>query len=381
MNIDVDALFRERLNRFSVEFVRYSQYIASGGLLIVMIVLMGLLSLYYRSFVEMIPSWFPISYALAFVIALFVTKSPHRTFLLEADLLFLTPAETKMSSYFQKTRAYNFCIQSIGLFIVLLLLSPLYQGTLGVQGGQLWLYWCVPFVLKGWNLYSSWIFLRLPDKKREQQYSLARFLFSYFVLAWVLSGGQLLTYHHVPYAGLIGILLVIWFHFRLQTIKRKHTIQWYRLLEVETGLRSRFYRIVNNFKDVPSLQNEVKPRQWLIPVTKAVSYRQSHAARQLFLKTFIRSGGYAGVYIRLIVLASLLILLLPNLYAKAIVATLFLFMSGIQLKGLWSHHRKSNMYSLLPIDEKQQKHAFFWLRRVLLTIQAAVCVLIGLFST
>lgn len=379
MNMDVDALYRERFKRFSEEFVRYAQYMASGGLLIVMLFLMGLLSLYYRSLVDMIPSWFPLSYALAFVLAFFVTKSPHRTFLLEADLLFLTPAETKMASYFQKTGRYNFFIQSIGLFIVLLLLSPLYQAKTGAEGGQLWFYWGVPFVLKGWNLYSSWIILRLPDQKREQSYSLARFLFSYLVLAWVLSGGQLLTYYHVPYAGLFCILVVIWFHFKLQAIKKNHRIQWYRLLEMEARLRSRFYRIVNQFKDVPALQNEVKPRVWLIPVTKLVSYRQSHAARQLFLKTFLRSGGYAGVYLRLLALGALLVLVLPNGYAKAFVALLFLFMSGIQFAGLWNYHRRRNMYSLLPINEEQQKHAFLWLRRTLLTIQAAVCVLAGLF--
>lgn len=379
MNMDVDALFQERFKRFSEEFVRYAQYMASGGLLIVMLFLMGLLSLYYRSLVDMIPSWFPLSYVLAFVLALFVTKSPHRTFLLEADLLFLTPVETRMSRYFQKAGRYNFFIQSIGLFIVLLLLSPLYQAKTGATGGPLWFYWGVPFVLKGWNLYSSWIFLRLPDKKREQSYSLARFCFTYLVLAWVLSGGQLLTYHHVPYAGLLFILIVIWFHFKLQAIKQKHRIQWYRLLEMETRLRSRFYRIVNQFKDVPSLQNEVKTRAWLIPVTKIVSYRQSHAARQLFLKTFLRSGGYAGVYLRLLVLSALLVLVLPNVYAKAIVALLFLFMSGIQFAGLWNYHRRRNMYSLLPINEEQQKHAFLWLRRTLLAIQAAVCVFTGLF--
>ncbi|GED68793.1 ABC transporter permease [Brevibacillus reuszeri] len=375
MNVDVDALFRERQKRFFEEVVRYSQYVANGGLLFVVLFLMGLLGLYYRGLVDMIPAWFPMQYFLAFIVAIVVTKSSHRTFLLEADLLFLTPLETKMHSYFQKTQRYNFFIQSIGLFLVLLLFSPLYELGLRTTNGQLWFYWCVPFVIKGWNLYSSWICLRLPDKSRVRQYTLARFAFSFFVLTWVFGEGRLLTYQGIPFAGLLCIVLVVWFHLRLQAIKKKHSLQWYRLLEVEKGLRSRFYRIVNQFKDVPWLQNEVKPRAWLIPVTKLVTYRQANAAKLLFLRTFIRSSGYVGLYIRLILISSFLILILPNLYAKLVIALLFLIMSAIQLKGLSSHHHKRNMYALLPINEQQHKHAFRWIRRVLLATQGTVSLL------
>ncbi|MFP3381204.1 ABC transporter permease, partial [Bacillus sp. SIMBA_069] len=62
MNVDVDALFRERQKRFFEEIVRYSPYIANGGLLFVMLFMMGLLSLYYRSLVDLIPIWFPVPY-------------------------------------------------------------------------------------------------------------------------------------------------------------------------------------------------------------------------------------------------------------------------------------------------------------------------------
>ena len=376
MNVDVDALFRERQKRFFEEVVRYSQYIANGGLLFVLLFMMGLLSLYYRSLVDLIPVWFPVPYFLAFVIAIVVTQSRHRTFLLEADLLFLTPVETKMSSYFQKTQRYNFFVQSIGLFLVLLLFSPVYELGLSGPKGQLWFYWCVPFLLKGWNIYSSWICLRLPGKKRESQYALARFAFTFFVLAWVFGEGRLLTYQGIPYAGIVCIGIVVWFHARLQAIKKKHSLQWYRLLDVEKSLRSRFYRIVNQFKDVPWLQNEVKPRPWLVPITRLVSYGQANAAKLLVLRTFIRSGGYAGLYFRLILLSTFLILVLPNLYAKLIIGLLFLLMSAIQLKGLSSHHKKRNMYSLLPINDQQHKHAFSWIRRVLLTTQGTVSLLI-----
>lgn len=369
--MNVDLLFRERLRRFSKEVVLYGQYMANGGVLMVAVFLTGLLAYYYPSLVQAIPVWFPVPVALSFVLALFVTRSPHRTFLLEADLLFLTPAEAKMDRYFRKTQIYNFIVQSIGLFLVLLLLMPLYKATMEPVGAQLWVYWAVPFILKGWNVYSSWITMRQPDKNQYALYTLVRFGITLYLLAWMLSEGQFL-----PYGIFFWMGLLIWFHIRLQRISKRHAYPWYRLLEMENGLRLRFYQIANQFRDVPSLQQRVKSRKWLIWAARLIPYRKANAGRVLFLKSFLRSGDLAGMYIRIIVISTLLMLILPGVLAKAAVALLVLFLSAIQLKGIGSQARHQSRLSLLPIDEYEQRSAALWVRRVLLVVQGAVYILV-----
>jgi ABC-2 type transport system permease protein len=351
---------------------------ANGGVLMVAVFLCGLLAYYYPSLVQAIPAWFPVPYALAVVLAFFVARSPHRTFLLEADLLFLTPAESGMARYFQKTQVYNFVVQSIGLFLVLLLCLPLYQGTVGRGGAPVWLYWGVPFVLKGWNVYASWIALRLPDKNRRAAYSLARYFLTGFVLAWMLTEGSLLAYRHVPYGAFLWAGLLVWFHARLHAVEKRHAYQWYRLLEMENGLRLRFYQIANQFRDVPSLQQQIKPRKWLAWVASLVPYRASNAARVLLLKLFLRSNDLAGMYLRLTAISSFLILMLPGALAKAAVAMLFLFLSGSQLQGIGSLARQRTRSFLFPIHEQQQQRAAAWLRRVLLAVQGVVLLAAGL---
>ncbi|HZG79726.1 MAG TPA: ABC transporter permease [Brevibacillus sp.] len=376
MKMDVDALFRKRLQRFFKEVVLYGQYMANGGVLMVAIFLCGLLAYYYPLLIQAIPEWFPVTVAIAFLLALFVTRSPHRTFLLEADLLFLTPAETKMTRYFQKAQIYNFTVQSIGLFLVLLLLLPLYKAKTGAFGVQMWLYWGIPFVLKGWNVYTSWITMRMTDKSQYVAYTLVRFILTFLVLAWMLREGSFLAYQGVPYGIFIGMVLLVWFHMRLQRILKKHAYQWYRLLEMENGLRLRFYQVANQFRDVPFLQQQVKKRKWLVWVADLIRYQKSNAGRVLILKSFLRSGDQAGMYIRLVVISSFLILILPGLLPKAAVAVLFFFMSAIQLKGIGSSARHQSRLSLLPINEQQQKGAVIWVRRVLLGVQGIVHVLV-----
>lgn len=378
MNLDLDAIFRARLKHFSTELVRYGQYMANGGVLMVAVFLCGLFAYYYPGLVQAVPAWFPVPYALAAVFAFFVTRSPHRTFLQEADLLFLTPAETKMARYFRKTQVYNFAVQSVGVFLVLLLFLPLYQGTVGVSGAQKWWYWLIPLLLKGWNVYSSWIALRLPDRKQQRMYALARFCLTYFALAWMLSEGSFLTYRHIPYGVLAWALLLVWFHVRLMRMWKRHAYQWYRLLEMESGLRLRFYQIANQFRDVPSLQQRVKPRKWLVWVARLIPYKPANAGRLLLFTSFLRGGDLAGMYLRLVILSSLLVLMLPGTWAKAAVLVLFLLLSASQLKGIGNQARHRNRYPLLPINEQQQKLAARWVRRVLLTSQAALNILLWL---
>jgi len=180
----------------------------------------------------------------------------------------------------------------------------------------------------------------------------------------------------VPYGIFIGMVLLVWFHMRLQRILKKHAYQWYRLLEMENGLRLRFYQVANQFRDVPFLQQQVKKRKWLVWVADLIRYQKSNAGRVLILKSFLRSGDQAGMYIRLVVISSFLILILPGLLPKAAVAVLFFFMSAIQLKGIGSSARHQSRTFLLPINEQQQKGAVIWVRRVLLGVQGIVHVLV-----
>ncbi|MGN7469585.1 ABC transporter permease [Brevibacillus sp. SAFN-007a] len=377
--MNADRLFRERLHAFSTEFITYARYMANGGVLYLFVILSGVLSLYYRSLLAIIPPWFPLTHGLALVIALFVTRSPHRTFLLEADLLFLAPHETRLDGYFRKTQVYNFVVQSSGLFVLLLLLSPMYAGVVGANGVQLWLYWLVPFLLKGWNVHSSWTFLRLSAKKTERLYTLVRFGLSYLVLAWVFSAGQFLSFGHVPFGGVIAAALFVWLHAHMRKIQAKLPLQWYRLLAMESRLRQRFYQFANNFRDVPAIQRQVKPRFWLTAVTRLLPYGQAYTARHLFVKTFLRSGELAGMYGRLVLIGTVLVLLLPVLLAKAVTAALLLFMTAIQLNSLWRQQSNRSTGLLFPVPAPAQRRAFVWLRSVLLLLQGAVHIAAGMW--
>ncbi|WP_134685110.1 ABC transporter permease [Brevibacillus migulae] len=380
MKTDLDALFEDRYARFSREFIRYSQYMANGGMLFIAIFLGGLIALYYRDLIAAIPPWFPVPYALAFVVSLLVTRTPHRTFLLEADLLFLTPLEHRMEAYFRKTRRYNWMVQSIFLFLLLLLFFPVYQANMQSDSVQLWFYWLVPIILKGWNVHSSWILLKLPEQRSLTSYALARYLFSFLILAWVFTAGEFLRIGGWSLAGLFGTVFLIGFSIQLNRIRKQYPYQWYRLLEIENRQRRKFYRFVNQFTDIPQVGSRGQSRRWLSPFVRVVPYAQANAGRILFLRMFLRSADYLGIYVRLLVIGGLLAVLFPDLTAKAAVIVMILLMTASQIKGIWKRQRKGNGRILFPINVEGQKRSFQWVCGVLLLIQGLLISIMAWLS-
>lgn len=378
--MDVQAIFRERFARFTKEFIRYSQYMANGGMLFIFIFLSGLMSVYYRELIAAIPAWFPVPYALALVFALTAVRSPHRTFLLQADLLFLTHVEAQMERYFRKTRVYNFIVQSIFLALLLFLLLPVYRATTAITQKQLWLYWLMPLLLKCWNIQSSWTLLRLPDRRKLAAYSLARFVLTYLLLVWALTGGAFLSYAGVPFAMLLAIAGLVLLQIRLGRIRLEHPYQWYRLLEMENGLRRNFYRFVGQFTDVPWLNRHGKTRPWLSFLLRFVTYQQAHCARYLFLRMFLRSSEYAGVYTRLLLIGGLLVMMFPDLPAKLMSTVIILLMTGLQLKGLWERQRRGSWFQIFPMSEALRKRSFVWVCSLLLGCEGALISCFALFS-
>jgi len=62
----------------------------------------------------------------------------------------------------------------------------------------------------------------------------------------------------------------------------------------------RLYRIANMFVDVPALKERVSRRKWLDFVLSMIGEKRTYL--YLYTRTFLRSGNYFGLYMRLLVI-------------------------------------------------------------------------------
>jgi ABC-2 type transport system permease protein len=368
MKQEIENMWKERFNTFYREASRYWSLIASSGLLFTVSILVILGVIYYRDFLAWIPTWVPIPEVLAVLIGFMVTKGSHRTFLKEADLLFLIPLEKEMDRYFHKVQAYNLIVQCIVVFAVLLILSPLYSSKVAVGNQNLWFYFLIPLLLKGWNLHSSWITQRVQDDNRVLVHVIFRFMFNTLFLLWFFKNGSVVF--------LIGFsIAVILFYIAEKRVREKHAYHWLKLLDMERSLQARYYSFINFFVDVPHLQSKVKKRAWISGITKWLPFHSSQAYRYLYLKTFFRANEYFGIYVRLTVIGAFIVYWVPDIYAKGLTYILFLLLTGTQIRSLWGHHARQFWQSIFPLSAQRQKDAFIWLHFCLLLLQGVLLVI------
>ncbi|MFB4167092.1 ABC transporter permease [Virgibacillus sp. JSM 102003] len=369
---DSHDFFKKRFAAHLKETSRYLRYIFNGHIAFAMLFFVSALAYYYQQWLTELPKNFPTAIIIGVVFGLLVSYSPVRTLLKEPDLVFLITAENKMGPYFRNGIVYSFVIQ---LYLILLagaIFGPLYFATYPDRAGNVYfLTLLVVLVFKGWNLMANWWMLKVREPGSRYVDLAVRSLLNVAVFYFIIQGEMLL-------AGISTLLFMLVFLYDLNVSRKQAGIVWDLLVEKDRNRMHSFYRLANMFTDVPHLRNQVKNRHWLVSLINKVPFANKNTFDYLYRITFIRSGDYLGMYIRLIVIGGLFIYYVPNIWMKLIFALLFLYMSSFQMMTLYQHHRTIMWLDLYPVDLEVRQRSLVKLLFQLTIIQTIIFALLFL---
>ncbi|ASN06581.1 ABC transporter permease [Virgibacillus necropolis] len=351
---DSHAFFKNRFSEHLKETSRYLRYIFNGHTAIAMLFFISAVAVYYQQWIADLPANFPTAWVVGIAFGLAASYSPVRTLLKEPDLVFLIAAESKMNAYFRNALLYSFVIQLYLLLIVAAALAPLYSATYPERESYL-LTVLVMLVFKVWNLLANWWMLKFRASSIRQTDLITRTVLTVAVFYFLILGDLILT------AVTTGLYMVVFLYD--YTISRKQAgVVWDLLVQKDRNRMQTFYRIANMATDVPHLKSKVKRRQWLTSIVSRVPFQNKHTFNYLYRITFVRSGDYLGMYVRLIVIGGLFIYFVPHVWMKILFGLLFLYMSSFQMMTLYHQHRTIMWLDLYPVDPKWRKHAVIkWL--------------------
>ncbi|MCT2535571.1 ABC transporter permease [Aquibacillus koreensis] len=361
---DARQFFMERFSTHLKETSRYLKYIFNGHIAIAMLFIVSALAFYYQQWLATIPDNFPTAIIIAIGFGFIASYSPVRTLLKEPDIIFLLPAEHKMSAYFRFTLLYSFIIQVYLVLLLAAVLGPLYFASYPNQAGsQYLLIVLVLFILKFWNLLANWWMLKIRDYKSRWTDQIIRFVLNAVTFYFFVKAELLL-------AGITTILLFLLFVYNYYLSKQQPGIAWDLLIEKDNMRMRTFYRIANMFTDVPHLKMQVKKRHVLVSfLTSRIAFHQDKSFDYLYRITLVRSGDYLGMYLRLIFIGGLAVYYVPNIWLKVIFTLLFLYLSAFQLMTLWQHHRTITWLDLYPVSTETRQKALVSLLMSLMLIQ------------
>ncbi|HDR4907831.1 TPA: ABC transporter permease EcsB [Bacillus cereus] len=366
------ALWKERFRHFLQEVRTYSKYVFNDHLKFIFVFIIGAGAYYYQQWLQTLTSSFPTALVMAVLIGLVLTAGSIQTLLKEADLVYLLPVEEKLKPYFTKAFLFTFMIQLYIIAIVAAALAPLYFQQMKQTGaGYIWI--VLAFVIvKAWNLFVAWEKSFLTDQNIQRADWFIRFILNGLFVYFLVERTSVL------FIGGIVLLMVLYLAIMHQMVKGK-PLNWEYLISEEGKKMMLLYRIANMFVDVPALKERVSRRKWLDFILSMIGEKRTYL--YLYTRTFLRSGNYFGLYVRLLALGGVILYFIPFLYGRFIVSFIFLYLIGYQLLTLWKHHRMKIWLDLYPVGGEEKKKDFLALLNAILIIGSVIFTVIFALAT
>ncbi|OCA84343.1 ABC transporter permease [Bacillus sp. FJAT-27225] len=359
---DGNKLWKERAGQRMKDLSRYLKYIFNGHLVIVLLFLVGTAAYYYQEWLKTLDQGFPSEWIMAVVFGFFLTVSPVYNFLKEPDKVFLIPVEDKLKGYFLRSAIVSGVLHAYVLLLLLAVFMPLLARTGNVGFGMFLPFLMILLAAKAWNIAAEWKASFQGDTPKLPMDRIVRFFinvtFAYLLFIW---NGWLFLF---PVAGLMLSYLGYFL-----SAARQRGLKWEALIAGEERRMNAFYRLANMFTDVPAIKESVKRRAWLDFLLARIKYGQEHAQLYLLSRTYLRSGDYLELTVRLTAIGILGIWFIPYGPAQIFLALLFLYLTGFQLMPLASHHQNNFWGELYPIRPTTRLAAFQLLLGVVLGIQ------------
>ncbi|BCA35464.1 MULTISPECIES: ABC transporter permease EcsB [Bacillus cereus group] len=366
------ALWKERFRHFLKEVRTYSKYVFNDHLKFIFVFIIGAGAYYYQQWLQTLTPSFPAALVMAVLIGLVLTAGSIQTLLKEADLVYLLPVEEKLKPYFTKAFLFTFMIQLYIIAIVAAALAPLYFQQMKQTGaGYIWI--VLAFVIvKAWNLFVAWEKSFLTDQNIQRADWFIRFILNGLFVYFLVERTSVL------FIGGIVLLMVLYHAIMHQMVKGK-PLNWEYLISEEGKKMMLLYRIANMFVDVPALKERVARRKWLDFILSMIGEKRTYL--YLYTRTFLRSGNYFGLYVRLLALGGVILYFIPFLYGRFIVSFIFLYLIGYQLLTLWKHHRMKIWLDLYPVGGEEKKKDFLTLLNAILIIGSVIFTVIFALAT
>ncbi|WP_274652597.1 ABC transporter permease [Paenibacillus humicola] len=366
MDRSASALWLARVRAFRSESLPYFRDMARSGVpsVAMLLLLTGLAG--YTQLLQNVPPSLPIAEIGTVLLTLAVCWSPLRTWLREADIVFLVPREAEMGLYLRNSlrRSAGFGIARAAAVCAAYL--PLYAHGTGRLAPPAVL--AAVLALKLANDAGAWQERRLVWSRPRRGMRLLRWAATAVALAALLKAAPWFAAAYIAAAAALAALL----YSRLQ----RYQLPWLRLIAEEARTRRRYYVFFSAFADVPAESARVSARRYASWAAGRIRYRHRSAFAYLYANTLIRTE-IGGVVVRFTLFGTFAGWLaaysaLWSGWGAAGVFLLFVWLTGIQLGALAGAHRHSVWRHVYPLQETYRQAALLAIDRIAMLACALV---------
>lgn len=329
-------VFKQRFGVWVEDVVKYSRYVANGGLLFTLYFTLIYGAFVYNQFLTDLDPAFPSEWIVALIWLLLPLGHRPRTLIQEADQVFLLPRLGEIQAFMTGIRLFNVVFAAVRAILVMLVVLPLLVRTQALTSVE------VGAILATSVLISA--AGRLAKLEGIKYVVLPSALASGFLM---LFGVPLLT----PVPALVPFVLL--------HVRRNRRIPLLDWLTLEEKSKAQFNRVVSWFVDVPAMREDVRERSFIVSLLERSVLKRADAARYVYGLRVMRSNDSLDLVLRLSAVA-LVVMWLSGGWYVGLVVPLFVGLTALQLVPLFKRLDTVSMASWLPITRTERLVAYKW---------------------
>ncbi|ANE46131.1 hypothetical protein SY83_07380 [Paenibacillus swuensis] len=354
---EVSELLSKRIRSYRKEILPYWSYVLRSGFPGFVILLLVVGSILYARTLEQLTPNFPVLTVILLLLVPALHISPIRTYLKEADTVFILPLEWKMSAYLRRCLLRSGVMQSVVITLVWIVAYPLYMKGAEIVPQPFWVICIFLLGIKWANLWSSSLEINMTEPRTRG---------FYWGLRWIITG--MTVYVLIAYEDWLtkGFIVLVWVTFITALNFSKHyKVHWTALVEREKRHRAGHYMFFGWFTDVPEFPAQIRKRAWLTSWFGRTLFRHDNTYHFLYTRTLARTELFAMAS-KLTLVGMLAIFLFDGTWTRLFFYTVILLFVGIQLSSLDQHHRFVFWSHIYPLQEEYRVKA---LRNSILKMQ------------
>ena len=377
---NIENIFANRRKKEQELKLTYSKYIFNSHLIMFLIIVLGAAMINYSKWIAIASQFelYSVFIAASLAFSYYLISTKVKTYIKEADAVFLLPLEKYYKNVGKKTIINTTVVHVIAFVIFYFSVKPITSiiGTVDrIAICLLIMVILLNNLLKYFQIihYKELIWVKILQFIVVFIQIISVFIVNTYILITDLVGIIVLsysTYYILKNAGNV----------RNADDKEKFVVKWNEAAEYDKHRMESYLKFVNMFVDVPLSGVKVARRKYfdaILPKLTKDNFTKENSFKYYYYRVFLRQENTVFLALRLMLLAGLIIFSFKNPYVSAVTIISYSYLTIIQLVPLYKQMSNNIWHSILPVDESIKIGSF---KKLLMVVMLTTTIMLAIFA-
>lgn len=377
---NIENIFANRRKKEQELKLTYSKYIFNSHLIMFLIIVLGATMINYSKWIAIASQFelYSVFIAATLAFSYYLISTKVKTYIKEADAVFLLPLEKYYKNVGKKTIINTTVVHVIAFVIFYFSVKPITSiiGTVDrIAICLLIMVILLNNLLKYFQIihYKELIWVKILQFIVVFIQIISVFIVNTYILITDLVGIIALsysTYYILKNAGNV----------RNADDKEKFVVKWNEAAEYDKHRMESYLKFVNMFVDVPLSGVKVARRKYfdaILPKLTKDNFTKENSFKYYYYRVFLRQENTVFLALRLMLLAGLIIFSFKNQYVSAVAIISYSYLTIIQLVPLYKQMSNNIWHSILPVDESIKIGSF---KKLLMVVMLTTTIMLAIFA-